>query len=148
MALLGHWFFFLSQCNHMSLMDFVVLPPGFGGRVTDVWGWGAHRALLCCPDYVSDNIYMYIYIYIYIYISIWEWSTRKSLKPKFYKVLRPWSLWGSSPARENSHHKTENRTWDLMTSSQKFWPPSHEAVHLAIARVSIVAVDILTDNYV
>jgi hypothetical protein len=40
------------------------------------------------------------------------------------------SLWGSSPARENSHSRTGNRTWDLMASKQKFWPPSHEVSHI------------------
>jgi hypothetical protein len=29
-------------------------PPGCGRSVTDFWGWGAHRAQLRCPDYVSD----------------------------------------------------------------------------------------------
>jgi hypothetical protein len=73
--------------------------------LSDFWGWGAHRAQLRCPNDVSDDIYK------------WAWSTRRSLKPEFYKLPRPWSLWGSSPARENSHHRTENRTWDLMVSS-------------------------------
>jgi hypothetical protein len=36
-------------------IDFVVPRPGFGWSVTDFWGWGAHRAQLCCPDYVSDD---------------------------------------------------------------------------------------------
>jgi hypothetical protein len=58
---------------------------------------------------------------------VWAWSTRRGLKPKFYRLPRPWSLWGSSPARENSHGRTGNRTQDLMASSQKFWPPSREA---------------------
>jgi hypothetical protein len=58
---------------------------------------------------------------------VWAWSARRNLKPKFYRLPRPWSLWGSSPARENSHCRTGNRTRDLMTSSQNFWPPSHEA---------------------
>jgi hypothetical protein len=58
---------------------------------------------------------------------IWAWSTRRGLKPKFYKLPRPWSLWGSSPARENSNGRTRNRTRDPVVSSQKFWQPSHEA---------------------
>jgi hypothetical protein len=36
-------------------MDFVVPPPGCGRSVTEFWGWGAHRAQLRCPDYMSDN---------------------------------------------------------------------------------------------
>jgi hypothetical protein len=38
-------------------IDFVVPPPGCGRSVTDVWGWGAHRAQLRCPDDVSDDMY-------------------------------------------------------------------------------------------
>jgi hypothetical protein len=55
---------------------------------------------------------------------------QEGLKPNFYKLPRPWSLWGSSPSRENSHGRTGNRTRNLMVSSQKCWPPSHEAGHL------------------
>jgi hypothetical protein len=41
------------------------------------------------------------------------------LKPKFYRLPTPWSLWRSSPARENFHGRTGNKTRDLMVSSQK-----------------------------
>jgi hypothetical protein len=58
-----------------------------------------------------------IYIYIYIYE---RGVTGAAIKPKFYRLNRPWSLWGSSPARENSHGRTGNRTQDLMGSNQKF----------------------------
>jgi hypothetical protein len=58
---------------------------------------------------------------------VWAWSTRRGLKPKFYRLPRPRSLWGSSPARENSYGRTGNQSRDLRASSQKFWPPSHEA---------------------
>jgi hypothetical protein len=98
-------------------MDFVVPPPGWDRSVTDFWGWDAHRAQLRCPIDVNDDVY--------------ERGVRV-FKPKFYKLPRPWSLWGSSPARENSHGRTGNRTWDIMASSQKFWTPSHEAGHLNI----------------
>jgi hypothetical protein len=54
-------------------------------------------------------------------------STRRGLKRKFYRLPRSWSIWGSWPARENSHGRTGNRTRDLMASSKKVWPPSHEA---------------------
>ena len=37
-------------------MDFVVLPPGHGSSVTDLWGWDAHEAQLRCPDDVSGDI--------------------------------------------------------------------------------------------
>jgi hypothetical protein len=52
----------------MSLMDFVVSPPGCGRSVTDVWDWDAHEAQLRCPDEVDGDI--------------WIWSTRRGLKPK------------------------------------------------------------------
>jgi hypothetical protein len=44
----------------MSLMDFVVSPPG----------WDAHEAQLRCPDEVDGDI--------------WILSTRKGIKLKFY----------------------------------------------------------------
>jgi hypothetical protein len=49
-------------CHHMSLMDFVIFPPGCGRSVTDFWGWDAHKAQLRCPDEVDGDI----------------WSTRRS----------------------------------------------------------------------
>jgi hypothetical protein len=61
---------------------------------------------------------------------MWAWITRKGLKFNFNTLPRPWSLWGASPARKNSHSRTGNRTRNLMPSSQKFWPPSHEACHI------------------
>jgi len=35
-------------------------------------------------------------------------------------------------SRKNAHGRARNRTRDLMVSSQKFWPPSHEARHIPI----------------
>jgi hypothetical protein len=95
-------------------IDFVVPLPGSGWSVNDVWGWGAYRAQLCCLDSVNDDTY-------------------KRGVPEaalIYRLPRPWSLWGSYPARENSHSTTGNRTRDLMASSQKFWPPSQETGHV------------------
>jgi hypothetical protein len=37
-------------------IDSAVPPPGCGRSVTDFWGWGAHRARLRCPYYVSDDM--------------------------------------------------------------------------------------------
>jgi hypothetical protein len=65
---------------------------------------------------------------------IWACSNRRGLKPQFYRLPRPWLLWVSSPARENSHGRTRNRTRYLMASSHMFWPPSHEAGHIYIYR--------------
>jgi hypothetical protein len=76
------YFLIFFECHHMSLMDFVVSPPGCGRSVTDFWYWDAHEAQLRCPDEVDGDI--------------WIWSTRRGLKPKFYRLPRPWSLWGSS----------------------------------------------------
>jgi hypothetical protein len=58
---------------------------------------------------------------------VWAWSAGRGLKPKSYRLTRPWSLWGSSTARENSHGRNGNRTRDFMFSSQKLWTPSHKA---------------------
>jgi hypothetical protein len=71
---------------------------------------------------------------MYIYIYIRAWSTRRGFKRNFYKLPRPWSLWESSPASENSHGRTRNWTQDLMCSSQKFRPPSHETGHNYISK--------------
>jgi hypothetical protein len=40
----------------MSLMDFVVSPPGYGRNVTDFWSLDAHEAQLRCPDEVDGDI--------------------------------------------------------------------------------------------
>jgi hypothetical protein len=44
------------KCHHMSLMDFVVSPPGCGRSVTDFLGWDAHEAQLRCLDEVDGDI--------------------------------------------------------------------------------------------
>jgi hypothetical protein len=76
-------------------IDFLVPPPGCGQCVTDLWDWSTHRTQLRCPDYVSDDMY-------------------ERGVPKLYRLPRPLSLWGSSPARENSYGRTGNRTGDLI----------------------------------
>jgi hypothetical protein len=92
---------------HVNI-DFEVPPTGCDRSVADFWVWGAHKAHLLCPYDVSDDK------------RLWAWSTRRGLKPKFYKLPRPWSLWESSPERKNSFGRTGNRIRDLMVSSQKF----------------------------
>jgi hypothetical protein len=47
---------FFLQCEHMSLMDFMVSPPGCGRNVTDFCGWEAQEAQLRCPDEVDGDI--------------------------------------------------------------------------------------------
>jgi hypothetical protein len=90
-------------------------PPGCRRSVTDFWGYGAHTARLGCPDDVSDDMYERGVPGGALNLS----STRYSDRGR--SPLR------SSPARENSHGRTGNRTRDLMVSSQKFWTPSHKA---------------------
>jgi hypothetical protein len=44
------------QSHHMSLMAFVVSPPGCGRSVIDFSGWDAHQAQLRCFDEVDGDI--------------------------------------------------------------------------------------------
>jgi hypothetical protein len=73
---------------HMSLMDFVVSPPGCGWSVTDLRGWDAHEAQLRCPNEVDGDI--------------WIWSTRRGLKPKFYWTTQTMVNMGVFPFKEKS----------------------------------------------
>jgi hypothetical protein len=100
----------------MSLMDFVVSPPGCGRSVTDFWSWDAHEAQLRCPDEVDGDI--------------WIWSTGRDLNLSSTKLPRPWSPWESSPSRKNPHSRPGNRTRDFIFSSKKLWPLYHEAGRL------------------
>jgi hypothetical protein len=106
-----HFCFVLCQCHHMSLMDFVVSPPGCGRSVINFWGWDANEALLRCPDEVDGDT--------------WIWSARRGLNLSSTKLPSPW--WESSPSRKNPHGRTGNRTRDLMISSKKLRPLDHEA---------------------
>ena len=38
------------KCHHISFVDFMVLPPGHGRSVTDLWGWDSHEVQLRFPD--------------------------------------------------------------------------------------------------
>jgi hypothetical protein len=91
----------------------ICFPPGCGRSVTDFWGWGAQRAQVTLLPLCE-------------WWYVWTWSTRRGLKPYFYRLSRRWSLWRSSPTREISRGRTLNRIRDLMASSQKLWPPIHE----------------------
>ena len=99
------------------LVDFVVLPPGYGRSVTDFWDWDAHEAQLRCPDDVSGDI--------------GGWSARRALKPKFYQLTQT-LVTARIPFRENSHGRAGNRTRDLMISSQKLLPLDHEGGRLKL----------------
>jgi hypothetical protein len=89
----------------MSLMDFVVSPPGCGRSVTDFLGWDAMRR-----SYVVPMRWMVIYEYE---------VPGGALNLNSTKLPTPWSPGGSSPSRKNPHGITGNRTRDLMISSQK-----------------------------
>ena len=98
----------------MSFVDFVVLPPGHGRSVTDFRGWDVHEAQLRCPDDV----------WVVIEEDVVPGG---ALNLNSTNLFRPWSPWESSPSRENSRGRAENRTLDLMISSQRLWPLDHEA---------------------
>jgi hypothetical protein len=66
-----------------------------------------------CP-YIYDVKFLALLEAPYIYDI-----SRLRVKPKLYKLSRPWSLWKCSPARENSHGRTGNRNLDLKVCSQK-----------------------------
>jgi hypothetical protein len=88
-------------------IDFVVPPPGWGRSVTDFWGWGARRAQLCCSDYVSDDVY------------------ERGVPGR---ALNLNSTGYPDHGRNGALHlQGKIPTQDLTASSQRFWPPSHEA---------------------
>jgi hypothetical protein len=100
------------QCHHMSIIDFVVSPPGCGRSVTDSkFGTPMRRS------YVVPMRWMVICEYE---------VPRGALNLNSTKLPRPWSPCGSSPSRKNPHGRTGNRTRNLMISSQKLWPLDHE----------------------
>jgi hypothetical protein len=72
----------------MSLMDFVVSPPGCGQSVTDFWGSVAREVKLLCPDEVDGDV--------------WIWSTKRGLKPKFYWTTQTLVIMGIFPFKEKS----------------------------------------------
>jgi hypothetical protein len=77
----------------MSLMDFVVSPPGCGRSVTDFRGWDAHEAQLRYPDEVDGDICI--------------WSARRGLKHKFYWTTQTMLTMGIFPF--NEHSPPQNR---------------------------------------
>jgi len=110
---------FVSKCiffgplpSHV-LVDFVVLPPGNGRRVTDFRGWDAHEAQLRCSDDVSGDV--------------GGCSARRIIKPRFYQPTQTMVTAGILPFREYSHGIAGNRTRDLMISSQRLWALDLEA---------------------
>ena len=78
---------YFPQCHHMSFVDFVVLPPGYGRIVTDFWGWDAHEAQLRC----SDDVWVVIEEDV---------LPGGALNLNSTNLPRLWSPWGSSPSRK------------------------------------------------
>jgi hypothetical protein len=97
----------------MSFVDFLVLPPWHGRRVTNFWGWDAHEAQLRCPDGV----------WVVIEEDVVPGG---ALNLNSTNLPRTMVTAGIFPFKENSHGRTGNRTRDLMISSQRFWPLDHE----------------------
>jgi hypothetical protein len=88
----------------MSILDFVVSPPGCGWSVTDFWGWDAHEAQLRCPDEVDGEVPGGA-----LYLSSTNYPDHGH-----HGDTR---LSGKKP-----HGRAGNRTRDLMNGSQKRWP--------------------------
>jgi hypothetical protein len=86
-------------------IDFVVPSPDCGRSVAD-----SEIGAPIGRSYVAPMMWLYV----------WAWSAGRGLKPKFYRLPGPWSLWGSYSARENSHGRTEiepGTSWLVVTSS-------------------------------
>jgi hypothetical protein len=90
----------------MSILDFMVSPPGCGWSVTDFWGWDAHEAWLRCHDEVHGDIYEYE-------VPGGALNLNSTNYPDDGHHGDP-PLVGKIP-----HGRARNRTWDLMVSSQK-----------------------------
>ena len=99
-------------------MNFRDFPPGCDDSVADFWGWDAHEARLRCPDDVSGDMQE-------------DEITGGALSLNLLTTLRE-----SFPTRKNSHGRTENRTRDLMISSQRPWTLDHEAGYIYIHKCS------------
>jgi hypothetical protein len=107
------WIFFI-QCHQISVMDFVISPPGCCWSVTDFWGWDARETQLRCPDEVDGDT--------------WIWSTWRGLKPKFYWTTQTMVTMGILPYQGKipmvESGFEPGSSW---FSSQKLWPLDHEA---------------------
>ena len=72
---------------YVLLVDFVVLPPGYGRNVTNFWGWDAHEAQLRCLDGV----------WVVIEEDVVPGG---ALNLNYTNLPRPWSPRESSPSRK------------------------------------------------
>jgi hypothetical protein len=89
--------FFLSL-HHMSLMDFVVSPPGCGRSVTDFWGWDAHEAQLRCPDEVAGDICREV---PGVALNLTSTQTMVAMGIFPFKEKSPWQKRESNPGPHN-----------------------------------------------
>jgi hypothetical protein len=64
-----------SQCNYMSLMEFVVSPPDCGRSVTDFWVWDAHGMQLRFPNEVDGS-------------DTWIWIARRDSQHKLSPLIK------------------------------------------------------------
>jgi hypothetical protein len=74
----------------MSLMDFVVYPPGYGRSVANFRGWDAHEAQLRCPDEVDGDILTYLLHGAESFLVIYEYEVPGgALNPSSTALSRP-----------------------------------------------------------
>ena len=105
-------------------MNFRGFPPGCGDSVADFWSWDAHGARLRCPDDVSGDMQE-------------DEIPGGALSLNLLNYPDHGHHGNLFPARKNSHVRTENRTRDLMNSSQRPWPLDHEAGHCYETRKTV-----------
>ena len=110
------------QCHHMSVVDFVVLPPGHGRSVTDFWGWDAQEAQLSCPDGVWVAIEGDVVPGGALNLNSTNlprpWSPRESSPSKKTPTVEPgigpWTSW--LVVRESDHYTTRLVGWERVST--------------------------------
>jgi hypothetical protein len=108
------------------LMNFRGFPPGCGDSVADFWGWDVHETRLRCPDDVSGDMQE-------------DEIPGGGLKPKSTNYPDHGHHGNLSLQGKISHCRTENRTRDIMISSERPWPLDHEAGHITNVNYCILA---------
>ena len=94
-------------------MNFRGFSAGCGNSVADFWFWDAHEARLRCPDVVSGDMQEDEIPGRALSLNLL--TTQTMVTTEVF------------PCKEKPHGTTENRTRDLMISSQRPWPLDHEA---------------------
>ena len=109
MTVLYIYMFFFLQCNHMSFVDFVVLPPVHGRSVTDFWRWDAHEAQLRCPDgvwvVIEEDVVPGGALNLNSTKPPRQWSPRESSPPRKIPTVEPGIESGTSwlVVRDSDH---------------------------------------------